>query len=264
MNVVDENSDAGMPGGIQLFANVNSLDTLLGDVRALIPAVALKGKSINPDIDVKVAGIDFHINQVNITDITIATSSMAFVGDSNTVRTILSDINVKLAVDVGASSIFPIALDVTEVELKNVTIQLDLATSTEDELKWQVQENLILSIEDFSCTVKEKFWQSKLDALKPEFRSAIDYTLGLATGVVKGLIDVFNYELANETATTFVFDISPLGVDQAMPFNLTMSRAPEFNNLKGEIILHIDGDFDGKDMREYVPEFQNWIDYNSM
>lgn len=145
-----------------------------------------------------------------------------------------------------------------------MTIQLDLATTSDDELKWQVQESLILSIEDFSCTAKEKFWQKKLDALKPEFRSVIDYALGLATGVVRGLIDVFNYELANETATTFVFDISPLGVDQAMPFNLTMSKAPEFSNAKGEIILHIDGDFNGKDMREYVPEDQTWIDYSSM
>jgi len=31
-----------------------------------------------------------------------------------------------------------------------------------------VQETLLLSLQDFEITCKEKFWQKKLDALKPE------------------------------------------------------------------------------------------------
>lgn len=62
MNVVDEDNEAGMPGAIQFFANVNSLNTFLGDVRAFLPYFVLNGKSINLNIDTKVAGVDIHIN----------------------------------------------------------------------------------------------------------------------------------------------------------------------------------------------------------
>lgn len=136
MNVVDANEEAGTPGAIQFFANVNSLNTFLGDVRAFAPYYALNGKSFTPDIDVSVAGIDIHLNQVNITDVTIGDSSMAFVGDTDTVRTVLTNMNITLAVDAGAKKKPMIPLEITQVFLQNVTIQLDMGTTTEDELKW--------------------------------------------------------------------------------------------------------------------------------
>jgi hypothetical protein len=49
-----------------------------------------------------------------------------------------------------------------------------------------------------------------------------------------------------------------------MPFNLTMSKAPEFSNEKGEIILHIDSNFDSADMRDYVPENTAWMNFTSV
>lgn len=120
---------------------------------------------------------------------------------------------------------------------------------------------LVLSLEDFELTVAQPFWQKQMDKLKPEAKKVIDYGLKFVTGVVAGLVDAFNVALANETANTFVFDISPLGVDVPMPFNLTMAKAPEFSNEKGEIMLHIDGDFDSADMRDYVPEDKTWAPY---
>ena len=48
-----------------------------------------------------------------------------------------------------------------------------------------------------------------------------------------------------------------------MPFNLTMSKAPELSNAKGEIILHVDADFVSDDMDTYVPKDTTWADYAS-
>ena len=127
-----------------------------------------------------------------------------------------------------------------------------------------MQESLILSVEDIELTVKEKFWQKKLDKyVKPAAMKVISYGLKFATGVISGLVDVFNVELQNQGPNTFVFDISPLGVDQPMPFNLTMSKAPEMSNAKGEIILHIDADFVSDDMATYVTKDTTWADYAS-
>lgn len=82
----------------------------------------------------------------------------------------------------------------------------------------------------------------------------IDYGLKFASGVFSGLVDVFNVDLKNEGPNTFVFDVAPLiGMGVPMPFNLTMAKAPEMSNEKGEILIHIDGDFSSKDMSQYVP-----------
>lgn len=112
--------------------------------------------------------------------------------------------------------------------------------------------------------MKKKFWQKELDKyVKPAAMKLVNYGLKFATGVVAGLVDVFNVELQNQGANTFVFPISPLGVDQPMPFNLTMSKAPELSNEKGEIILHVDADFVSDDMDSYVPKDTTWADYAS-
>ena len=115
-----------------------------------------------------------------------------------------------------------------------------------------------------NMTVKEKFWQKYLvDKLQPAAMKAITYGLDFVAGAVDGAVDAFNVALENETPNTFVFNISPLGADQPMPFNLTMSKAPEFSNEKGEIILHIDGDFESTDMQTYVPENTIWANYTN-
>jgi len=128
----------------------------------------LKGKSFNPDLDINLAGLELKINQVNITDAKFGDVSMDFVGATDVVRTTITNANITLAVDAEATSFFPVSLDITEVFLQNVTMQLDLTTSSDDQLIWKVQETLLLSLQDFEITCKEKFWQKKLDALKPE------------------------------------------------------------------------------------------------
>ena len=69
--------------------------------------------------------------------------------------------------------------------------------------------------------------------------------------------------MQNADPDTFVFNISPLGVDVPMPFNLTMSKAPELSNEKGEIMLHIDGDFEFSDLSTYIPADTVYADYAS-
>lgn len=128
----------------------------------------LRGKSFNPDLDINLAGLELKINQVNITDAKFGDVSMDFVGATDVVRTTITNANITLAVDAEATSFFPVPLDITEVFLQNVTMQLDLTTSSDDQLIWKVQETLLLSLQDFEITCKEKFWQKKLDALKPE------------------------------------------------------------------------------------------------
>ena len=60
-------------------------------------------------------------------------------------------------------------------------------------------------------TVKEKTWQKFIDnELHDAAMKAINYGLKFVQGVTKGAVDSFNDALANETATTFEFNIQSL------------------------------------------------------
>ena len=57
-----DDTEVGMPGALQIFLNVNSVQTLLQDVSAFAPYYALNKISVNPDLDITLAGIDFKLN----------------------------------------------------------------------------------------------------------------------------------------------------------------------------------------------------------
>ena len=134
----NEDNEAGAPGAAQVFLSIDSINTLLKIITGFTPSYTIIGKSWTPDLDLQLAGIDFNLHQVNITsfEVTQATTGIEFVGDSDTVRTTIDKINMELAVDAKATSLLPIPLEITKINISNFTIQLDLATTSEDQLIW--------------------------------------------------------------------------------------------------------------------------------
>ena len=116
---------------------------------------------------------------------------MKFVDDSDTVRTTILNTDIKLAVDAKATSPVPVPLEITEIFIQNFTLQLDLATtSDEEQLIWQVQEGLHMTLDNVNMTVKEKFWQKHLvDKIQPAVMKAITYGLNFVDGAVKGIVE---------------------------------------------------------------------------
>ena len=132
----NEDNEAGAPGATQIFLNVNAMQALLRVITGFVPYYDLVGKSWTPDLDIQLAGIDFKLNQVNITDFECAPSFFEFVGDTDTVRTIIPNVNITLAVDAKATSFVPVPLEITEFKITNFNLQLDLGTTSEDQLIW--------------------------------------------------------------------------------------------------------------------------------
>ena len=132
----NEDTEAGAPGAMQVFLNVEAVNTLLKLVTGFAPYYALVGKSWTPDLEIKLDGIDFKLNQVNITDFSVGSSSMAFVNGTDTVRTTILNTDIKLAVDAKATSFVPVPLEITEINIQNFTLVLDLNTTSEDQLIW--------------------------------------------------------------------------------------------------------------------------------
>jgi len=116
--------------------NAFSIDQLLGDVCAFAPYYYLNGKSIAPEWDIQLPGLDIKVNNITLTDITFGKHKISFVKDTNILRTTITNTNVTLAVDVEATSPIPLPLKISQVFLQNATLQLDLTTSTTNEVNW--------------------------------------------------------------------------------------------------------------------------------
>ena len=124
------------PGAMQIFMNAFSLDQLLGDVCSFAPYYALNGKSISPELDLHLSSLDLKINNVTLTDIKFGKHKMQFVKGTDILRTTITNTDITLNVDVEATSFIPIPLKISEILLKNATMQLDLTTSTTNEVNW--------------------------------------------------------------------------------------------------------------------------------
>ena len=124
------------PGAMQIFALDSSLDQILGDFCAFAPYYGLNGKSFDLDLDLHLSGLDIRINQVNLTDITFGKHKMGFVKGTDILRTTISNTNITLTVDANATSPIPLPLEITQVFLQNATLQLDLTTTSDDEINW--------------------------------------------------------------------------------------------------------------------------------
>jgi len=175
----DQNADATpAPGAAQIFLNVPSMSTLLKDAATFVPYYAIRGKSFEVDKEVKVAGIDLSIKQVNITDFVIGDASMAFVGTTDTIRTTLKNIDVTLNMDALVKKGL-IKLELTEVKLMNLTMQLDMATSSDDQVHWQLTTAPLLSLEGMNATVAQKVWQKTINKLIPVILAEVNFGLKL-------------------------------------------------------------------------------------
>jgi len=165
---------------------------------SLGPYYAFVGKSFNVNFEHKIAGIDFKLNQVNITAMSIQDSSIAFVGTTDTLRVTIKNTDIVLAVDVYAKSkITPIPLKITEVHLKNIIMQFDVSTSSTDQVHWQMAENSTITMADYTVNCTTAIWQKIIDSAKPEIMSALKVGIQLAEGALSGAVDAVNELLAN-------------------------------------------------------------------
>ncbi len=223
-DVYNNDAVSPTPGGTQIFLSVPSMNTLFQDFFALASPYVIVGKEIDINKEITLGSLDLKINSVNITSFNVGNSGMEFVKGTDTVRTTISNTDIHLSVDAEATSKIPIPLEITDVYISGASLQLDLATTTDNQVNWQLVESSILSFKDINVTCAEKVWQKAFDTLKPEIIATSNYLLKFAEGVVSGAVDAFNYELAHQTDDTFVFDIA------GIPLNLTMTKYPELNS----------------------------------
>ena len=105
------------------------------DLSLIIPQRLLNGKVITIDNEITIDGIDLTLNAVTINNVSVGTGSLTFIEDTNNLRLNLGNIDVQLSMDAEAN-LSVMELDITEIDLKNLSFQLDLGTSSTDQVNW--------------------------------------------------------------------------------------------------------------------------------
>ena len=140
------------------------------------------------------------------------------------------------------------------MSLSDLKLQLELETTSEDMVNWQIVSATDLSLGDVDIKCDNYIWQMFFDKAKPEILAGINYVFDFGQGVGLGLVDGANYYLRNND-NDWVLDLV------GMPLNFTMTRYPEFSNEKDEISLNLDGQFVSDMAKEYVTPDSTWIEF---
>lgn len=97
--------------------------------------------------------------------------------------------------------------------------------------------------------------------IKPEIKAVINYALAFVSGAAGGAMEAFNIKLADTDKDDFTINLAnhlPLeGLarnDGEILLNMSRTKAPEFNNALGEILLHFSGLFVEKDYGQVLSQ----------
>ena len=152
----------GQPGGVMASLNVTSLNNILQLAAPLAANKALNGQTFA--INYKKSGFA-GIYNVDIKDISFITvdgfdvRDISFREGTDTLVATVGGINVDATCNAEVSGLWVIGAALEAFTLKNITAQIELTTTSDDQVNWQLTEVTRLSLEDLTLTLDSRFWQ---------------------------------------------------------------------------------------------------------
>ena len=242
---------------MQLFADVDSVSSILNYAGRLVLPIALKDKSIPLDFEMSLLGIDLTVRNVTLKEIQMFDNSLSFVDDSDEITLKLHNIGLVFDASIEGTSRLPIDMDISQFNVTGLNVTLNLSTSDyQDQVLWQLGESSDVQIGDISVACEQAILQKLFNKAEPEFKAVLNYAVGLLEGVVSGAVDALNVALAHETEDMFVLPI------KGMPFNVTATRFPEFLQANDTIQINMNGEFVSEGLSGVV-QASEWPDYQT-
>ena len=231
-----------LPGSIAASLNVTSLNNILALAAPLAANEVLNGKTF--EINYKKRGIA-GIYSIDIKDITFITvdgfdvKDISFREGTDTLVATVGGINVNANCTAKASGLWVISAALEHFKVDNITMQLELSTTSTDDVHWQLHEVTRLSIQDLNLTMSNEFWQVLVDKNMVLIKMGIYKGLQTLIKKIDAAADAFNAKLASEKPWTY-WDAPFV---QNLLLNTTMTKAPELSPEKDLINIHMDGLF---------------------
>lgn len=192
-----------------------------------------------------------HTNSVDGFDI----KDISFINGTDTLQVTVGGVNIDATVDGHVTCLWLIPVDITAFKLTNVTMQLQIATTTSDKVHFEVVGASFFSVGDLNLTMSSSIWQKLVDAGHWAIMKAVNVACSMLSDAVDAKVVLYNEKIRNEGPTTFVTTL--LGV--AMPLNLTMTRYPILSSADNMVYLNMDGRFlEAMTNTTQVPENVEW------
>ena len=153
LEFMEDGTPVPTPGGFQAIINVPSFGNLLNYAGLFVPYYALRGKTIDLGINMDRDNLQFELNNATLTNVAIPAANLSFVNDTSSNNVMLSIPGCTINADVdgmvkGGISILQIEADFKNITLTNVTINLEMGTSSDNQVNWQLSVDPYINIGD--------------------------------------------------------------------------------------------------------------------
>lgn len=168
-------------------------------------------------------------------------TDLSFKKNSDTIVLTLAGIDLDLTMqDASAQLLHVVKADIESVVATNFTLQVELFTTTTDQVHWALGGHSWFHLDNLNITMKQHRWNDMLATMHTPMMNGINYFISYwVPRWISTKVKHFNAKVANEGPMTFMSKI--LGKNK--PLNTTMTKYPQFRSSDQMIEIHMDGRF---------------------
>ena len=123
--------------------------------------------------------------------------------------------------------------------ITNITAKIDFAVDSTDDVHWQVKGASIFSVDDFTITFKEAAYNYISTKFHNQIMAGIQLVCDKISGGISTKTKALNTKVQYESTMTWESDL----LSRFLPFNATMTEAPQLDQATDLITFHMDARF---------------------
>lgn len=230
------------PGSISSTMYVPSLNNILALVIPLAANQIFTNHTFNIDYTASdLFGIyNIEIDSLTTNNVTVGDRNLGFVEGTDTLQLTINGIDIDATMVGKATAVGFIPASIEAFTITNLTLVLEVSTSSDDEVHYKVGGNSYFHIDDFSLTMGQWVWQKLVNLNHALLLSLANTFLQHGVPAMIGMkVSHFNNLVANEGPMTFMTNI----LSDKLPLNITATKYPQFRSSDQMIELHLDGRF---------------------
>jgi hypothetical protein len=136
------------PGALSMSLNLKYLNNMFGMIFPITVQRMIEGKTFPVNFSDSGFLYSVKINNIHVSKYNMTTKTVGFVPGTNNVRLLISGFDLATEVDGAIYALWFIPLSTAGLTVKNITLQLDLAAPTTDNVNWQLTNSMLLDITD--------------------------------------------------------------------------------------------------------------------
>jgi hypothetical protein len=264
-----EGQIAPTPGAISASVNATSMSNIMQTLVPIGAYFGLNNKTFDVGIHESNILYSFDFNDVHIIEATGFTEKVfEYVPGTDNVHVRIGGVNVSSTIDADLTALKFIPFKSSGVNITNLALDLEFASSSDDNVHWVLKENVGITFDKLSISMENDFLNYLVRMSSSIINSVIkNIVIPAAKSKLTGVVDNLNKMIANEQAMDFEV---PLDADNTTALNLTMTSAPSVKGSSNLITVNFDGLVDkmpslvsNKDIRGDIKTFAPRLEHSN-